>query len=429
MNAKERPGRLLLRWAALWLLALATIGIYMRLGTVFPWLAAANFQYLVHAHSHTAYFGWAGMGMMGLILELLPALTGRSTLAAPRAVALLVWLTPWTVGVALLAFWWQGYGPASIATATVNQLIWYVFAYAFYAQVRALPVRRWPPALLLLGTAVFYLLVATAGTWFLTIMKVTGVSDPILANAGVVLFLHAYADGWLELGVAGAAVALLPGLLGVGIDRPQWLRWQVGLALVLIVPAFLRLLIPYGLNGPLAQVGHVAGLLLVVPEGLFLAATLRAWRAASALRRGPAAAWLAAAWLGLAAKLTTELVPLVPGWQLLAASRQGLIAYLHLKLLAFFTAALLGLVAHLFAVRLPRAWVAVYQVGTAALVMTLISVAIWTPQAPWLVRPLLVGALVFNLLPAVALVPVAWPVARGLWRSAARSRPQMGAMP
>lgn len=417
MIAAERPGRLLLRWAAVWLLALAALGLYMRLGTLFSLPTFGGFGNLVHAHSHTAYFGWAGLGVMGLMLELLPGLTGRPDLAAPRAAALLVRVTPWTVGGAMAAYAVQGYGAVSIALATGNGLLWYAFAYAFCAQVRGLPLRRWPPALLLFGAAVLYLLVASLGTWLVSALMALQVTDPLWRNAGVYLFLHAYSDGWLELGVAGGAAVLLPRILGAPLDRPQWLRWQALLAALLVLPSFLRLLVPHGLSGLPATLGAAAGLLLVLPEGLLLAATRRAWRGADPARRAaPGAAWLVAAWWGLAAKLLTELVPLVPGWEQLAVSRQALMAYLHLKLLGFFTPALLGLAAHLFQARQPARCVAVYQAGTAGLVLTLAAVALVAPQAPGWVRPLMAGALAFNLLPALGLAPLAGQVAAGLWR-------------
>lgn len=340
-----RPGRMLLGWAGIWFLALASLGLYMRAAFIWPVPLGVAFSNYLHAHSHTAYFGWAALGLMGAIYELLPRLTGRP-LAKPGAVAWHVRLAPWLVGAALAAYLWQGYGPFSITVATLNQLLWYVFIYVFWQNIRGLRLREWPPALLYLGTAVLYLFVSTLGTWWISVAMAAGIRDPVLKNAGIYLFLHAFGDGWLELGVAGVVLALLPLALGPGQIQATLLRRAVLIQAVLGLPAFLRLLVPFGLKGPLAALGVVTGALLIIPEGMLLAATRQAWlqarRAAAGPARLQARPWLAVAWWALVVKAVLELVPLLPGWLALATERHTTIAYLHLKLLGVFSAALLG---------------------------------------------------------------------------------------
>ncbi|HYG59683.1 MAG TPA: hypothetical protein VD902_16585, partial [Symbiobacteriaceae bacterium] len=60
-----RPAETLLRSSARWFLAVLALGIWLR--SAFVWLynpGPFTWSNLIHAHSHTAYFGWAGLGLM-----------------------------------------------------------------------------------------------------------------------------------------------------------------------------------------------------------------------------------------------------------------------------------------------------------------------------------------------------------------------------
>ena len=114
---------MLLRSAARWLLVVLPLGVWLR--SAFVWAHTPGpftWANLIHAHSHTAYFGWAGLGLMGLMLAVLPRLTGRPV-ADSAPLRWLLWLAPWAVGGALVTFAWQGYGGLSIAFSTVNYIV------------------------------------------------------------------------------------------------------------------------------------------------------------------------------------------------------------------------------------------------------------------------------------------------------------------
>lgn len=332
--------QLLLRNAARWLMIVLPIGVWIR--SAFVWIYTPKpflWGNLLHAHSHTAYFGWGGLGVMGLILHVLPNLTGRP-LVGQRQLRWLIWLAPWAVGGALVTFAWFGYKGPSIAFATLNEVLWYIFAYVFWQNVKETPIGEWPPALWLIGTAVALLMVSTLGTYLVIVAQVAlKTTNAAFANAGVYLFLQAYGDGWLEVGLMGAVAALLGGL-----PNRQMAKNQALLLLVCMAPASLRYLAPYGLEGPLLWLGQVAGVGLAAAQVLFLANILRVGG------RTPEAArpWWALAAMALGVKAVLELTPLLPGWMALAGERQLLIAFLHLKLLTVVTAGLIGAIACIY---------------------------------------------------------------------------------
>ncbi len=201
------------RSAARWFLVVLPLGVFLRSAFVWIYTPAPFFWgNLIHAHSHTAYFGWAGLGLMGLILQVLPGLVGE-LLAGSGALRWLLRLAPWAVGGALLSFAFQGYAPGSIAFSTLNEVLWFLFAYAFWQTVGGRPVREWPASLWLIGVAVALLLVSTLGTFLVVLGRViVQTKDPVLGNSGIYLFLQAYGDGWLEVGLMGVVSAMV----GVG---------------------------------------------------------------------------------------------------------------------------------------------------------------------------------------------------------------------
>ncbi|HYF94335.1 MAG TPA: hypothetical protein VD969_19115 [Symbiobacteriaceae bacterium] len=392
--------QVLIRSSARWFLVVLALGIWLR--SAFVWMynpRPFDWGSLIHAHSHTAYFGWAGLGLMGLILYVLPGLTGEP-LVVPRQLRWLLALSPTAVGGALVTFALWGYAAPSIAFSAANEVVWFFFAFVFWQNVKGRPVRDWPAALWLIGVAVVLLLVSTFGTVLIILTRVmVHTSDPVLGNSGVYLFLQAYGDGWLEAGIMGVAAALAGGLA-----NRTMARWQSLLLLTMTVPAALRLLIPFGLEGPLAVAAQAAGLGLGAAQVLYLI------NMAGSSHRLPAVVrpwWLTAA-AALAMKAVLEALPLLPGWAELAAERNLVIAFLHLKLLALVTAGLIGAMAY---VGLVGPGFPLFAAGTAIMVGALAAHGLWAGRNPVLGHDLYAVAFWAGVTAAAGAALAIWPTA------------------
>lgn len=397
------PVETLLKSSARWFLVVLALGVWLR--SAFVWLynpGPFTWGDLIHAHSHTAYFGWAGLGVMGLILYVLPRLTGRP-LETPRPLRWLLWLAPWAVGGALVTFALWGYTAPAILFSTLNEVLWFWFAWVFWVNVRGRPIREWPAALWMLGAAVLMLLISSLGTVLVVLFRVAfPIADAAVANAGIYLFLQAYGDGWLELGVLGVAAALTGGL-----SNRRLASWQVWLALVAMVPATLRLLVPFGVTGTLEVAGAIAGAGLSASQVLYLAGM------AEVRHRLPAVVrpwWLLAAG-ALALKAVMELLPLVPGWEALAGDRNLIIAFLHLKLLTLVSAVLIGALGYLGAAH-RGFWL--YAVGAVVMLAALGVVGFWGATAPLVAKAGYAVAFAGAVLAAAGAYCAVWPMAVGL---------------
>lgn len=392
-----RPADILLRSAARWLLVVLPLGVWLR--SAFVWAynpGPFSWGNLIHAHSHTAYFGWAGLGLMGLMLAVLPGLTGRPV-ADSAALRWLLRLAPWAVGGALVTFAWAGYGGPSIAFSTLNEVLWFLFASLFWREVRERPIRQWPPALWLMGAAVLLLLLSALGTLVVVLATVIlQTSDPVLGNLGLYLFLQAYGDGWLEVGLMGVAAALATGALP---DR-RLAGWQAVAMLLLMAPAALRLLAPFGLSGPLLTLGILAGV------GLGLAQLAYLWNMRQAVLPGPARPWWLLAAAALSLKALLEGVPLLPGWEAMAQVRNLVVGFLHLKLLLVVSSAMIGALA-LRGAAVSRWLCWLFALSSGAMVAALVAHGIWAANDLALGRALYLIAFVAGLLSATA---AAWAV-------------------
>lgn len=368
----------LLSASARWLTVVLPLGVLLR--SAFVWLYNPGPLYwgnLIHAHSHTAYFGWAGLGLMGLILHVLPRFTGRPV-AESRPLIWLLRLAPWAVGGALVTFAWWGYAGPSIAFATLNEALWVLFAIVFWREVRQAPVAAWPAPLRFIGAAVLLLLLSISGTTLVIVSEaILDSAFPLLYQAGVYLFLQLFGDGWLEVGLMGIVLALA----GVRDEaRPLLTRLAVA-ALLLQAPAALRMLIPRGLEGPLVPASLIAGALQGLVQLAFLAF------ARNLQLPEHARPWWRLAGLSLAVKAALEFVPLLPAWSGLALNRSLVIGFLHLKLLLVVSGALLGAMAQ---VRGPAGrWAfRLFASGSVAMVSFLFAHGLLFDRAPATSLPL-----------------------------------------
>jgi hypothetical protein len=374
------------RYAAALLLLTVVAGVYLRASFTWPAVGGGmNGAFMVHAHSHTGFFGWAVMAVFAVV-------AGR--LAGGRDVALLHRVLAHAIGIgsfaAFIGFALRGYDVATIVLSALHVLLWVVFAMAAWPRLHGAPA----VTARFLRAGLLFLAGSGLATIVPVMLMIRGVSEPWLLQLGVKLFLTPFVTGFLVLSAVGLvyerqatsrfasvvlaliAVGTLPStLLYVSAAPPlPWLPWvgRGGMALV------------------------AAGLLLFVADTL-------------AVRHAPLA------------RLATASAAGVAGIKLLAAAGIGAsfmhnraitVTVLHLVLLGVVTPALLhGLQPR---VRAPRRTLAF----GAALLLMLVPLA--ATGWPWAARLLLQAGVPFTMLftlaaagailAALLLVPLVAPV-------------------
>lgn len=279
-----------------------------------------GFDHLLHAHSHTLYFGWAGLAFVTGASAMIPALpTGlRRTLVGLASV----------VPAILVSFLAFGYNPVSIAVSTVVMLGWYVASVVWWRAARGL---RGLPALAF-RSAFVYVIVSSLGIWVLAWLQASETGTPLTESLAVNAFILGF--GWsLILGTVGLVVRDFS-TGGWHLDEEILRRaivWWVALG---------WLVFPLGVvGGPevawLGPVARVAGVALLYPAGLFVR---ELWRAVPAGRAGRP--WrFAAGWFALTAA-TTAGAAVLGSAALGAVGRQGVVIHLHALAVGFVTTSL-----------------------------------------------------------------------------------------
>lgn len=337
------------RPAAAAYVAATLLGVVMRfdllgMGSQIP------FDHLLHAHSHTLYFGWAGLGILA-------AVTAGLRRTKPMGLA----FAAVTVSVPFLYFGFlaAGYAPFTIGVSTAAMLGWYVVAGAWWRQLANFE----PTAALAFRYGLVYLVGSTLGIWALAGIQASGGSG-MAEDLAIHAFLLGF--GWFLVFMVVGALAVHRVRLGLAFDE-QAMRWTLHGWAALAWAVF-----PLGVMGGaevtgLGPLARTAGIALVVPG---LAWVVVVWRAA---QPGPLQLLhrMAGFWFGLTVA-STAAAGVLGSEALRMAGRQGVVIFLHALFAGFVTPFLVVLVSRRFplvALRFHHAGLAVMLLGLAAVAL------------------------------------------------------------
>lgn len=398
-------GRIRLFWitALIFFAVAALTGVLYRAGLAYGVTAGLDLVNVRHAHSHTMYFGWATPALFLLI--------GLQS-GVSRMQGLLVWLFA-AAALAFGLFLLFGYrpvqiGPArmpiSVVAATINTVIWYVFAYRYYAASREAEARA---AMSLWDTALAFLILATLGALALPLLVPLGVENPVWSTALTHIFLDLFSEGWFVLAVLGLAYASLDEAANSLDEAPPRAFRPALLMVTLGLPFTFAMGMPRSMVSSELEILARIGSFLVGSGLLVLCGLL--WRSdrLSGLWRLPLL------FLGMKALAQLAAAVAVGFW---FAEYLGLrILYLHVMLLGFVST---GLVAAAATVRLQPAAAPVRIFYGAVIILLLSLVPLTEPffGGGWALR----AAMWIALIPAAAAAYLAFSARAGLNSPTAR---------
>lgn len=336
-----RPLHLLYQRPALaFLVATVAAGVWLRIALLYP---AAKldlpFRFMVHAHSHLAFYGWVTIMLFAALLQCVrPQATSFF-----RAHALLLALAS---AAAFFAFLFGGYGVAAIGLSAVAVGLWVALALRLWRD--AAGHHFWRAALVFLG-------VSGLATFAPMAVLLRGAADAWWAELAIKLFLVPFINGWITLGVMGAVAGALDYRGG------RVARWLVAAG---AIPSTLLFVAAPPPAPALLIVGRAATA-LVATGGLAFAIGL--WRA-----RGCPNGWLAIGLAALAGRGALELLAAAGVAPALMRHPQVVVAYLHLVLLGFVTALLVGAALHRAGAR-ARVGAALFGTGTALMLAAILA--------------------------------------------------------
>ncbi len=350
----ERPATdTALRAASVLLLLGAGLGAVLRFAQLRP-LEGLHVGNAVHAHSHTLYFGWAGLSLFALMFERVGA-TAKVVLGALAV-----------FGVATFpVFLIDGYGRVGVMLSAASVVPFGAAVVVFWRAARGF--RTVDVAFLRVGAV--FVVFAYVAALSRVVLKVAGVDSLVLGALAVHLFLGCF-GAFFVLSLMGLVVHATG-------DASPTLHWVLRFAPLLPLPALS--VVPGVDETPIGAMSRLAAVLMVVPASAWC---WWARRHDAVLRSSAVAWWLSVALLAAAA---VDALPSLP------VQRHAVVAVVHLQTLGVVTTTLFWLFERRRAS--PRSLpVLVHQVA-AALLLSGLVVAAFGPTRVGLVVAALGGTL------------------------------------
>jgi hypothetical protein len=328
MNSRQHPRFIF--FALFNLAVVAMLGVLMRykIGFDFPFL---NQKYLLHAHSHFAFYGWVSHILYTLLYGFLLNQNQKPKYFSALIIANLVC----AYGM-LISFSVQGYGAVSITFSTFSIFISYFFTGFFIRALKQIPFNH--PSKEWFAASLFFNVISSLGTFYLAFMMVTKNVQQDAYLGSVYFFLHFQYNGWFLFAILGLLIYKLHETGGFTYDRRIFLTFFMA-----CIPAyFLSVLwvdLPWYLYllPVIAVVLQVFGLVLLLQK-------IKNYYQEIVAHTSVYVRWITGlALMALVIKTGLQTASIFPEISKLAFGfRSVVIAYLHLVLLAFTTLFLLG---------------------------------------------------------------------------------------
>ncbi len=322
----------------------AGLGILLRLFYVTP--IAANYKYIIHAHSHTALLGWVYLTLTGIIYRLL-----YQTTKLPKKYLYIFLATNISLLGMLFSFPFQGYAVVSIIFSTL-----FLFCSYFYTGfiLRNTPdEHRHTQYFKLIKAALWYMVFSSIGPWALGAIMSTLGKTSIWYKLSIYFYLHFQYNAWFLLGILGVVFYLFQ-KLKLTYQPPDFKRFFYLLNSGVILSFFLS---TYWTNPPIVFyfLGGLGVILLLLAFYQLFAFILRNKYQLKAGLSSFNYQILKITGILLVGKIFMQSLTAMPFFADLAFENiDFVIGYLHWVFLGFVSLALFGFLNWLKLIRLPK---------------------------------------------------------------------------
>ena len=322
-------------WITLCLLNLSIVAFFgwlLRSKILFS-LPFLNYRYLLSAHSHFAFAGWAGLSLITLLIyELLPPGEPQTT----KYQGILIGIEVSALCMAV-TFPLMGYTTLSIILSSLYIFVTFYFAPVFIKDLLRIPKDK--TVRLLSLTAIASLVLSSIGPLGLVYILVSRSTNSILYRDSIYTFLHLQYNGFFTLAILAL---FMNALLRKGLTVSRHAR-LFAILLCASVPPTLALSLLWH-NSYLLYVIAAVGCVLLLLSLFYFIVWMRQLNLKAVFTEPLARTlwWLSAFSLGL--KLLLNVGTIVPALgHAVYGDRPVIIGFLHLVFLGFVTFFLLGL--------------------------------------------------------------------------------------
>ena len=339
--------------ALFYFVLVGALGLFLRMFFVTP--LAANFRYIVHAHSHIALLGWVYLGLTTLIYHLYFRQSGKDK--AYRRIFIFTNIT--LIGM-LFTFPFTGYAAFSITFSTLFLIASYLFAGFVFKNIP--PGFKSRPSYKCIRAAILYLVVSSIGPWAIGLVMATLGNTSVWYNLSIYFYLHFQYNAWFILALLGVMFFIIE-TRGIAIParkfRNFFYLFNAGLILTLFLSALWT-------HPPVIiyLLGGTGALLQVWALVVFVGIIKNPWRELKlTIRPFTRHLLLIAFWL-LVGKILMQLFSALPFVADLSFHYTDfIIGYLHWVFLGVVSLGLLSFLTHFQLIRLPKPAMWIYALG------------------------------------------------------------------
>ncbi|MGZ3753659.1 MAG: hypothetical protein ACXVAY_01800 [Mucilaginibacter sp.] len=201
------------RWGIINFIVLTIFGVLLRYIQLYS-LPFADYQFILHAHSHFAFAGWMFFAIALLISN---TITGGKYSAGYLYIFVFTLISAYGM---LVSFSFQGYKPISIIFSTLFVLVTYRFTYLVFKGT-ALKNAVNGIAFKLIRGALIFLCISSLGPFMLGPLAALGFKDTAYYQDAVYFYLHFQMNGFMFIG----AIALLATTLTTIPSDKNSIKW------------------------------------------------------------------------------------------------------------------------------------------------------------------------------------------------------------
>lgn len=324
-------------WALGFLLLAVVLGLVMRyffIGTI-PGVVFSNIK---HAHSHVAMLGWSFMLSVGLLI----AFFVRQS-AHHRLYGIVLVLTIISVLGMAISFPIQGYGLYSISFSTLQILASYLFAYAFFKDMKHSKANTSSRRFAL--WSVFWMLFSTIGLWAIgPIDTYLGRLHP-LYYMSIQWYLHFQLIGWFTYAIIAVLYKYLENK-GYKTEIPDFAFWMFQVAMLLTYALSISWSSPASYLFYLNTIGVI---LQLIAGWYILMPVFRAFSQGAFRERSWSTFMILAGILTLVLRIVIQTGVVIPAVAEISYTiRWYVLAFIHLIMLGTFTLIAAGLLGNAF---------------------------------------------------------------------------------
>lgn len=359
--------KVLIKLPFVFLFIASLIGLVLRWHYFQP-IAAFQYSFWLHAHSHLMFLGWVFNALsIAYVICFIPE-------PSKRRYKIIFYVLNLLVFGMLIAFPIQGYGVYSITISTLHTIVVVVFCIRFFRDTQS---DQRSTAIWLARASLVFFLISAIGPFVVGALAANGMGQSDEYHLAVYYYLHFQYNGVFTFGIFALLFDLLSQKgIEVNLKKASRFRW---LLFVSCFPAYALSTLWTSPSLIMNGIGLASAIIQIIAFYYLLQSVQSKWAKFRQVFSLPYNLLLIVSLLAFGTKLFLQLISVFPSIALLAYEvRYYVIAYLHLVLIGVISLFLISWYGEWSRVSIKKLHVYLLLIGFISSELVMISVGRWS---------------------------------------------------